>query len=152
MKGEPTAEERERSAARLGAAKRGEGRGGWSREVLTPSSGDDVDFCVVAILGVGEQRSSYGTHSITAPLLPNTPFPVLQLLYHIIARRALGQRIHELRDKADLSLRGSAKKIGISSPFLSDIELGRRFPWYLCRSKVSALLQGLIRSSRRDPA
>jgi hypothetical protein len=26
------------------------GRGGWSREVLTPSAGDDVDFCV-AILG-----------------------------------------------------------------------------------------------------
>ena len=41
---------------------------------------------------------------------------------------SLGQRIHELRDKADLSLRGLAKKIGISSPFLSDIELGRRFP------------------------
>src|ERR1700736_92977 len=29
----------------------GEGRGGWSREVLTPWSGDDVDFCVVAIFG-----------------------------------------------------------------------------------------------------
>jgi transcriptional regulator with XRE-family HTH domain len=26
---------------------------------------------------------------------------------------SLGQRIHELRDKADLSLRGLAKKIGI---------------------------------------
>ncbi len=41
---------------------------------------------------------------------------------------SLGQRIHELRDKANLSLRGLAKRIGISSPFLSDIELGRRFP------------------------
>jgi len=41
---------------------------------------------------------------------------------------SLGQRIHELRDKADLSLRGLAKRIGISSPYLSDIELGRRFP------------------------
>ena len=30
---------------------------------------------------------------------------------------SLGQRIHELRDKADLSLRGLAKRIGISSPF-----------------------------------
>ena len=41
---------------------------------------------------------------------------------------SLGQRIHELRDKADLSLRELAKRIGVSSPFLSDIELGRRFP------------------------
>ena len=41
---------------------------------------------------------------------------------------SLGQRIHELRDKADLSLRGLAKRIGISPAFLSDIELGRRFP------------------------
>src|SRR6266403_2451887 len=41
---------------------------------------------------------------------------------------SLGQRLHELRDKADLSLRELAKKVGISGPFLSDIELGRRFP------------------------
>jgi transcriptional regulator with XRE-family HTH domain len=41
---------------------------------------------------------------------------------------SLGQRLHELRDKADLSLRELSKKVGISGPFLSDIELGRRFP------------------------
>jgi transcriptional regulator with XRE-family HTH domain len=41
---------------------------------------------------------------------------------------SLGQRLHELRDRADLSLRELAKKVGISSPFLLDIELGRRFP------------------------
>ena len=41
---------------------------------------------------------------------------------------SLGQRIHELRGKAGLSLRKLADQIGISSPFLSDIELGRRFP------------------------
>ncbi|HEY1477596.1 MAG TPA: helix-turn-helix transcriptional regulator [Chthoniobacterales bacterium] len=41
---------------------------------------------------------------------------------------SLGQRLHELRDSADLSLRELAKQIGISAPFLSDIELGRRFP------------------------
>ena len=51
MKREPTAEEREKIGSAIGAAKRGEGRGGWSREVLTPSSGDDVDFCVVAVFG-----------------------------------------------------------------------------------------------------
>ena len=41
---------------------------------------------------------------------------------------SLGQRLRELRDKADLSLRELAKRIGISPPFISDIELGRRFP------------------------
>src|SRR6516225_8644227 len=41
---------------------------------------------------------------------------------------SLGQRLHQLRDKADLSLRELGKKVGVSPPFLSDIELGRRFP------------------------
>src|ERR1700719_2382668 len=27
----------------------GEGRGGWSREVLTPSAGDDVDCCDIRL-------------------------------------------------------------------------------------------------------
>jgi len=39
-----------------------------------------------------------------------------------------GQRLHDLRDAADLSLCELAKKVAISSPFLSDGELGRRFP------------------------
>jgi transcriptional regulator with XRE-family HTH domain len=41
---------------------------------------------------------------------------------------ALGDRIRELRDEKDLSLREFAKKLGCSAPFLSDIELGRRYP------------------------
>jgi transcriptional regulator with XRE-family HTH domain len=41
---------------------------------------------------------------------------------------SLGQRLHQLRENADLSLRELAKQVGISPPFLSDIELGRRFP------------------------
>jgi transcriptional regulator with XRE-family HTH domain len=40
----------------------------------------------------------------------------------------LGQRIRELRDAKDLSLRELAKKLGCSAAFLSDIELGRRYP------------------------
>lgn len=40
----------------------------------------------------------------------------------------LGQRIRELRDERDLSLRELAKRVGRSPAFLSDIELGRRFP------------------------
>src|SRR6266404_6985362 len=54
---------------------------------------------------------------------------------------SLCQRIHELRDKADLSLRGLVKRIGISSPFLSDIELGRRFPSEEILAKLAGALE-----------
>jgi transcriptional regulator with XRE-family HTH domain len=40
----------------------------------------------------------------------------------------LGERIRELREERDLSLRELAKKLGVSAAFLSDIELGRRYP------------------------
>jgi transcriptional regulator with XRE-family HTH domain len=39
-----------------------------------------------------------------------------------------GKRIRELRDGQDLSLREFAAKLGCSAPFISDIELGRRYP------------------------
>ena len=43
--------------------------------------------------------------------------------------KTLGQHIKELRGEKDLSLREFAKKLGgLSASFLSDIELGRRFP------------------------
>ena len=41
----------------------------------------------------------------------------------------------------DLSLRGLAKRIGISSPFLSDIELGRRFPSEEILAKLAGALE-----------
>lgn len=39
-----------------------------------------------------------------------------------------GERIRELRLERNLSLRQLADRIDKSAPFLSDIELGRRFP------------------------
>jgi transcriptional regulator with XRE-family HTH domain len=42
--------------------------------------------------------------------------------------KPLGERIRELREQRDLSVRELAKKIKISAPFLSDVELGRRHP------------------------
>jgi transcriptional regulator with XRE-family HTH domain len=53
---------------------------------------------------------------------------------------SLGQRLHQLRDKADLSLRELATKVRISSPFLSDIELGRRFPSEEILAKLASAL------------
>lgn len=49
----------------------------------------------------------------------------------------LGQYIRELRDKKDLSLRELAKKVSCSAAFLSDIELGRRYPSDELLSKIS---------------
>ncbi len=40
----------------------------------------------------------------------------------------LGSRIREIRLEQDLSVTKVAKQAGISSPHLSDIELGRRYP------------------------
>ena len=40
----------------------------------------------------------------------------------------LGQYIRELRDKKDISLRELAKNIDCSAAFVSDIELGKRYP------------------------
>jgi transcriptional regulator with XRE-family HTH domain len=43
--------------------------------------------------------------------------------------KTLGARIRELRDAKDFSLRELSKEVGgLSAAFLSDIELGRRFP------------------------
>src|ERR1700757_4172972 len=53
---------------------------------------------------------------------------------------SLGKRLQELRDRADLSLRELAKRVGISGPFLSDIELGRRFPSEEILAKLASAL------------
>ena len=43
--------------------------------------------------------------------------------------KTLGERIRELRDARDLSLREFGKKLGdLTAAFLSDVELGRRHP------------------------
>lgn len=44
-------------------------------------------------------------------------------------KKTLGQRLRELRDEKDFSLREFADKLGgISAAHISDIELGRRYP------------------------
>src|SRR5438034_6278905 len=42
--------------------------------------------------------------------------------------RTFGEKLRELRDKADISLRELARKIDVSAPFLSDVERGHRYP------------------------
>src|SRR5260221_14638942 len=45
-----------------------------------------------------------------------------------IIMKTLGERIRELREQQDWSVRELAKKLKVSAPFLSDVELGRRHP------------------------
>ncbi len=40
----------------------------------------------------------------------------------------LGETIRKLREQADISLRELAKTVNVSAPFMSDVELGRRYP------------------------
>lgn len=40
----------------------------------------------------------------------------------------LGRKLRELREEAGISLRELAREAKVSAPFLSDVELGRRFP------------------------
>ena len=54
--------------------------------------------------------------------------------------KTLGQRIKELREHNDYSIRELASKINITPPFLSDIELGRRNP---SEEKLRALAKAL---------
>ena len=39
-----------------------------------------------------------------------------------------GTKLRQLREEKNISLRELAKRMGVSAPFLSDIELGRRLP------------------------
>ena len=58
----------------------------------------------------------------------------------------MGQRLRELRERAGLSLREVAKAAKISAPFLSDVELGRRFP----TNETLALIAQKLRASAAD--
>jgi transcriptional regulator with XRE-family HTH domain len=45
-----------------------------------------------------------------------------------MTEKTLGEFIREERDKRNLGLREFARELKITPPFLSDIELGRRYP------------------------
>jgi transcriptional regulator with XRE-family HTH domain len=56
--------------------------------------------------------------------------------------KTLGQRIRELREEHDLSLREFAKRLGgLSAAHLSDVELGRRYPSQELLSKMANVLR-----------
>ena len=60
--------------------------------------------------------------------------------------KTLGQRIRELREEGDLSLRELGKRLSVSAAFLSDIELGRRYP----SDKVLTKMAQILGTSKED--
>ena len=69
--------------------------------------------------------------------------------------KTLGDRIRELREQHDLSVRELAKKLKVSAPFLSDVELGRRHPSGDVLERLASLLgtttEDLKRYDARPP-
>lgn len=63
------------------------------------------------------------------------------LAVYAYAMKTLGEHIRERREKLDLSLREFAKKLGCSAPFISDVELGRRFPSSEMLEQISKVLR-----------
>lgn len=73
-----------------------------------------------------------------------------------MAAQSLGDAIRQLRIKTGLSLREFADKANISPPFLSDIELGKRYPSDDTLVKLAKLLKVTVeylkRHDHRDSA
>lgn len=64
--------------------------------------------------------------------------------------KTLGQRIRELREAKDFSLREFAKKLGgLSAAFLSDVELGRRHPSDKVLADMARVLGTTVEDLRR---
>jgi len=69
--------------------------------------------------------------------------------------KSFGQVIRERREELDLSLREFSKLLDCSAPFISDLELGRRFPsentLTLIASVLKLDLEELKKSDPRPP-
>lgn len=58
--------------------------------------------------------------------------------------KTLGEQIRDLREKKDLSLREFAGKLDLSPAFVSDVELGRRYPSDEVLAKMAKLLGAVL--------
>ena len=65
------------------------------------------------------------------------------------AMKTLGERIRELREEKDISLRELATQIGVSAAFMSDVELGRRYPSDKHVQAVARVLETTLRDLRQ---
>lgn len=60
-----------------------------------------------------------------------------------------GQKLRELRENSDISLRELAKKLEVSAPFLSDVEWGRRHPSEKVLSAIAKLFKVSVDELKR---
>lgn len=66
--------------------------------------------------------------------------------------KQFGKFIRELREKKDFSLREFAEKIGKTAAFISDIELGRRYPSEGVLSDMAKVLDVVVDELKKyDP-
>jgi transcriptional regulator with XRE-family HTH domain len=66
--------------------------------------------------------------------------------------KTLGERIRELREQHDWSVRELAKKLKVSAPFLSDVELGRRHPSDEVLVRVASVLGTTVDDLKKHDA
>lgn len=66
--------------------------------------------------------------------------------------KILGERIRELRERQDLSVRELAKRIQVTPPFLSDVELGRRHPSDEVLKKLARKLETTVADLQKHDA
>jgi transcriptional regulator with XRE-family HTH domain len=66
--------------------------------------------------------------------------------------KPLGERIRELREQRDLSVRELAKQAKVSAPFLSDVELGRRHPSDEVLETIAKLLKTTLDDLKKHDA
>jgi transcriptional regulator with XRE-family HTH domain len=96
-----------------------------------------------------------------SPRVQNRSWPLLQRLTvaHIDCKltgdnimKPLGERIRELRERQDLSVRDLAKMIKVSAPFMSDVELGRRHPSDEVLTTIAAALGTTLEDLKKHDA
>jgi|SRR5581483_10903101 len=67
----------------------------------------------------------------------------------------LGETIRTYREEAGLSLRELARRVNVSAPFMSDVELGRRFPKEETLMEIATVLkvdsEELSKFDHREP-
>lgn len=66
--------------------------------------------------------------------------------------KTLGRSIRELREDRDLSLREFAKMLDLSAAFVSDVELGRRFPSAKVLASMARILEVSVEELRTHDA
>jgi len=63
--------------------------------------------------------------------------------------KTFGEKLRELREAKDLSLRELARNLGVSAAFLSDVELGRRHPSEAVLKKLARALRVPVEELRK---